>query len=65
MNWENVTSTERLVDSMQMKDLMWEMFLSTGHIGAYLLYKEYDKEGIFPFYQLEQEEARQQKLPVS
>jgi len=50
---------------MQMKDLMWEMFLSTGHIGAYLLYKESTKEGVFPFFELEQEKARPQKLPVS
>ncbi|MFZ5946059.1 MAG: YqzL family protein [Bacillota bacterium] len=29
---------------MQTKDLFWHYFQKTGHIGAYLLYKELDEE---------------------
>jgi hypothetical protein len=56
---------KRLVDSMQMRELMWEMFRSTGHIGAYLLYKEYDNEGFAPDFEFKENEVFQQKLPVS
>lgn len=49
---------------MQMKDLMWEMFLSTGHVCAYLLYKEYEKDDLFES-EAEKNEPYQQKIPVS
>jgi len=28
---------------MNMTDALWKVFESTGHIGAYLLYKDYSK----------------------
>ncbi len=50
---------------MQMKDLMWEMFLSTGHVCAYLLYKEYEQDDIMPDFEVKLDDACQQKIPVS
>lgn len=48
-----------------MKDLMWEMFRSTGHVCAYLLYKEYEKGDAAPDFGAEEHEHYQQKIPVS
>jgi len=50
-----------------MKDLMWEMFRSTGHVCAYLLYKEYEKgdADTASDFDAEEHEHYQQKIPVS
>lgn len=50
---------------MQMKDLMWEMFRSTGHVCAYLLYKDYEQDNFIPDFEMERDEPYQQKIPMS
>lgn len=49
---------------MQIKDLMWEMFRSTGHINAYLLYKEYEKGEFVSEITGEMTEPYKQKIPI-
>lgn len=48
-----------------MKDLMWEMFSSTGHVCAYLLYKEYERTDFGPDVEKESLDPYPQNLPLA